>query len=158
MSADRYKKMYPISWEQLQHDCRILSQRLMEKGHWQGIIAISRGGLVPAAIVARELEIRLIDTICLSTYNWQNQGSTNILKTVSHNGDGFILIDDLVDTGKTAKIAKDLVPKAYFATVYAKPSGRPQVNTFITEVSQDTWILFPWDSAPQFVKPLSTLD
>lgn len=158
MSADRYKKMYPISWEQLQHDCRILSQRLMEKGHWQGIIAISRGGLVPAAIIARELEIRLIDTICLSTYNWQNQGSTNILKTVSHNGDGFILIDDLVDTGKTAKIAKDLVPKAYFATVYAKPSGRPQVNTFITEVSQDTWILFPWDSAPQFVKPLSTLD
>ncbi len=157
-SADRYKKMYPISWEQLQHDCRVLSQRLMEKGRWQGIIAITRGGLVPAAIIARELEIRHIDTICLSTYDWQNQGSTNILKTVPHSGDGFILIDDLVDTGKTAKIAKDLVPKAYFATVYAKPSGRPQVDTFITEVSQDTWILFPWDSAPQFVKPLSTLD
>ncbi len=158
MSADRYKKMHPISWEQLQHDCRVLSQRLMEKRRWQGIIAITRGGLVPAAIIARELEIRLIDTICLSTYDWQNQGPSNILKTVSHNGDGFILIDDLVDTGKTAKIAKDLVPEAYFATVYAKPSGRPQVDTFITEVSQDTWILFPWDCAPQFVKPLSTLN
>jgi xanthine phosphoribosyltransferase len=28
------------------------------------------------------------------------------------------------------------------------------VDTFITEVSQDTWILFPWDIEPQFVQPI----
>lgn len=150
----RYRKMYPVSWEQLQRDCRALSWRLMEKGPWKGIFAITRGGLVPAAIIARELDIHVIDTICLSSYDWKNQGSANILKPVQSNGEGWLLIDDLVDTGKTAQIARDMVPEAHFATVYAKPEGRPMVDTFITEVSQDTWILFPWDAASQFVEPI----
>jgi len=151
---NRYKKMFPVSWEQLHRDCRALSWRLMEKGPWKGILAITRGGLVPAAIIARELDIHLIDTICVSSYNWKDQGSADILKQVTHDGEGWLLIDDLVDTGKTAKLAQEMVPKAHFATVYAKPEGRPMVETFITEVSQDTWILFPWDAASQFVEPI----
>lgn len=150
----RYQKTYPISWEQLQRDCRALSWRLMEKGPWKGIIAITRGGLVPSAIIARELDIHLIDTICLSTYAWKDQGDANILKPVENDGEGWLLIDDLVDTGRTAKIARDMVSKAHFATVYAKPAGRPMVDTYITEVSQDSWILFPWDAASQFVEPI----
>ena len=150
----RYRKMYPVSWEQLQRDCRALSWRLMEKGPWKGIIAITRGGLVPAAIIARELDIHLIDTICLSSYDWKDQGDARVLKQVDNGGEGWLLIDDLVDTGKTAKIARDMVPGAHFATVYAKPEGRPLVDTFITEVSQDTWILFPWDAGTQFVEPI----
>lgn len=151
---NRYKKMFPVSWEQLHRDCRALSWRLVEKGPWKGIIAITRGGMVPAAIIARELDIHLIDTICLSSYDWQSQGSATILKQVENNGEGWLLIDDLVDTGKTAQIARDMVPGAHFATVYAKPEGRPKVDTFITEVSQDTWILFPWDAEPQPVQPI----
>lgn len=150
----RYKKMFPVSWEQLQRDCRALSWRLMDKGPWKGIIAITRGGLVPAAILARELDIHLIDTICLSSYNWKEQGEASILKPIDNDGEGWLLIDDLVDTGKTAQIARDMVPKAHFATVYAKPAGRPMVETYITEVSQDTWILFPWDAGSQFVEPI----
>ena len=151
---NRYQKMFPVSWEQLHRDCRALSWRLMEKGPWKGILAITRGGLVPAAIIARELDIHLIDTICLSSYDWLDQREASILKQVDSDGDGWLLIDDLVDTGRTAKIARDMVPKAHFATVYAKPEGRPMVETYITEVSQDTWILFPWDSASQFVEPI----
>ena len=56
----------------------------------------------------------------------------------------------LVDTGKTAKVVREIVPRAHLATVYAKPMGRPLVDTFITEVSQDTWIYFPWDTALAF--------
>ena len=151
----RYQKMFPVSWEQLHRDCRALSWRLVERGPWKGILAITRGGLVPAAIIARELDIHLIDTICLSSYNWKNQGEANILKEVDCDGEGWLLIDDLVDTGKTAKIARDMVPKAHFATVYAKPEGRPTVDTFITEVSQDTWILFPWDAETSYAKPIA---
>ncbi len=157
-NADRYKKMFPVSWEQLHRDCRALSWRLIERGPWEGVFAITRGGLVPAAIIARELDIRLVDTICLASYDWQSQGNTSVIKPVTHSGAGWLLVDDLVDTGKTAKIARDMVPKAHFATVYAKPEGRLLVDTFITEVSQDTWILFPWDAQPQFVEPLSRLD
>ena len=152
--ADRYTKMYPVSWEQLQRDCRALSWRLMERGPWTGIYAITRGGLVPAAIIARELDIRLIDTVCVSSYDWQKQGGAAVLKEIHGDGAGWLLVDDLVDTGRTARLVREMLPKAHFATVYAKPEGRPLVDTFVTEVSQDTWILFPWDAESQFVQPI----
>ena len=110
---------------------------------------------MPAAVIARELEIHRIETICISSYAWKDRkGEAQILKGFDGDGDGWLLIDDLVDTGRTAQIAKEMVPKAHFATIYAKPAGRPLVDTFITEVSQDTWILFPWDTESQFVQPI----
>ena len=127
---------------------------LHELGDWKGIIAITRGGLVPAAIVARELEVRLIDTICIASYDDRNQGKVNILKSVPGDGADWLIIDDLVDTGKTAKAVRDMLPKAHFATVYAKPEGRPLVDTFVTEVSQDTWIYLPWDMGLAFAPPI----
>lgn len=150
-----YNRTYPISWEQLHRDARAMSWRLIERGPWQGIIAITRGGLVPAAIVARELDIRLVDTVCIASYAGRNQGQIQVLKSTTSDGDGWLVIDDLVDTGKTAKLVREMVPRAHFATVYAKPAGRPLVDTFMTEVSQDTWILFPWDSEIQFAQPIA---
>jgi xanthine phosphoribosyltransferase len=150
----RYTKTFPISWEQLHRDAKALAWRLLDMKTWQGIIAITRGGLVPASIIARELEIRLVDTVCVSSYDFKEMGESKILKSVDIDDDGWLLIDDLVDTGRTANIVRDMLPKAHFATVYAKPEGRPLVDTFITEVSQDTWILFPWDTESQFVKPI----
>ena len=150
----RYIKTYPISWEQLHRDSKALSWRLVELGEMKGIIAITRGGLVPAAIIARELEIRLVDTVCIMSYSGREQKGVEILKKVSGSGSGWLLVDDLVDTGKTAAVVRKMLPRAHFATVYAKPEGRPLVDTFITEVSQDTWILFPWDSESRFVQPI----
>jgi xanthine phosphoribosyltransferase len=150
-----YDKFYPVSWDQLQRDCRALSWRLVERGPWKGIYAITRGGLVPAAIIARELDIRLIDTICITSYDWQSKGQTSTIKRPEGDGAGWLIVDDLVDTGSTARLVREMFPAAHFATVYAKPEGRPLVDTFITEVSQDTWILFPWDSTPQFVPPIA---
>ena len=69
-------------------------------------------------------------------------------------GKGLLIVDDLVDTGKTGRLVRDMMPDAHFATVYAKPMGRPLVDTFITEVSQDTWIFFPWDTALSFQPPI----
>jgi len=115
-----------------------------------------------AAIVARELNIRMIETVCIASYSHENkQGSLQVIKSiakeVSGNGDGkgVLVVDDLVDTGATAKLVRDMLPKAHFATVYAKPLGRPMVDTFITEVSQDTWIFFPWDTGLAFQPPIN---
>lgn len=150
-----YRRTFPISWEQLQRDARALSWRLMERGPWQGMIAITRGGLVPAAIIARELDIRIVDTVCIASYAGRRQGQIQILKPATGDGEGWLLVDDLVDTGKTARLVREMVPRAHFATIYAKPAGRPLVDTFMTEVSQDTWILFPWDSEIQFAQPIA---
>jgi xanthine phosphoribosyltransferase len=139
---------FPVSWSALHRDARALAWRVRANGPFRGIVAVARGGLVPAAIVARELDIRLIDAISIASYDDRTQGEAQVLKALSGNGEGWLVIDDLVDTGRTAEIVRAMLPGAHFATVYAKPAGRGQVDTFVTEVSQDTWIVFPWDADP----------
>ncbi|HQT63327.1 MAG: xanthine phosphoribosyltransferase [Acidocella sp. 20-57-95] len=148
---------YIVTWDQLHRDAKALAWRLHEKGPWAGIVAITRGGLIPAAIIARELEIRLVESVSIVTYDEEKIGPAQVTKYPAAAGDGtgFLIIDDLVDSGATAKLVRGLLPKAHFATVYAKPAGKVMVDTFITEVSQDTWILFPWDTEPQFIAPLA---
>lgn len=149
------QKTFPVSWDQLHRDSKALAWRLVTAGPWQGIAAVSRGGLVPAAIIARELDVRLIDTICIVSYRDDNsQKQPEILKDIAGDGQDWLIIDDLVDTGRTAKVVRKILPKAHFATVYAKAAGRPLVDSFVTEVSQDTWILFPWDTELQSVPPI----
>jgi len=148
-------KDYPVSWEELHRNARALAWRLLELGPFDGVVAVTRGGLVPAAIVARELDIRLVDTVCVASYSHKDQGDAKILKGMEGDGAGWLIVDDLVDTGTTAQIVRGMLPQAHFATVYAKPAGRPLVDTFVTEVSQDTWILFPWDIEPAYAEPIS---
>src|SRR6056297_1057010 len=156
-------KAFPVSWDQFHRDARALAWRLSAAGPFEGIVCLTRGGLVPAAIVARELELRLIETVCIASYHdYQKQGQLQVIKDIAPavrnlgngNGAGVLVVDDLTDTGKTARVVREMLPEAHFATVYAKPAGRPLVDTFVTEVSQDTWILFPSDSESCFVEPL----
>jgi len=156
------EKHFPVSWDQFHRDARALVWRLAGAGPFEAIVAVTRGGLVPAAIVARELGIRVIETVCVASYNHVSQGELRLLKDVAASvkaigggdGAGVLIVDDLVDTGKTARMVREMLPKAHFATVYAKPMGRPLVDTFITEVSQDTWIFFPWDTGLAFQPPI----
>ena len=147
-------KEFPVSWEELHRNARALAWRLRDIGPFDGIVAVTRGGLVPAAIVARELEVRLVDTVCIASYDHKDQGGINVLKPVDGDGAGWLIVDDLVDTGRTAQVVRKMLPEAHFATIYAKPAGRPLVDTFVTEVSQDTWILFPWDVELAYAAPI----
>ncbi len=156
-----HEKGFHISWDQIHRDSRALAWRLDKQGPddgaWRAVVAITRGGMAPAMIVARELDIRMVDTISVKSYDWQQQTEAVVLKApdaaLMGDGSGILVVDDLVDTGKTLELVRRLYPKAHFATVYAKPQGRAMVDTFITEVSQDTWIFFPWDMALQYVQP-----
>jgi xanthine phosphoribosyltransferase len=155
-------RAFPVSWDQFHRDCRALAWRLSDLGPFSAMVTITRGGLVPAAIVARELSIRVVETISIASYHGeqeQEQGQLEILKDMRpdfkmNGGAGILVIDDLVDTGQTARVMRALLPKAHVATVYAKPLGRPLVDTFVTEVSQDTWIYFPWDLGLSFQTPI----
>ncbi len=154
-------KAFPVSWDQFHRDARALAWRLAGAGPFHAILCITRGGLVPAAIIARELELRLIDTICIASYHdYSSQGELKVLKGAAaevvgaNGGKGVLVLDDLVDTGKTVTLTREMLPNAHYATVYAKPLGRPLVDTFVTEVSQDTWIYFPWDLGFAFQPPI----
>ena len=157
-----HEKGFHVSWEQMHRDSRALAWRLDrqgpgEEGAWTAVVAITRGGMVPACIIARELNIRLVDTISVKSYDHQTQAEAKVLKApdaaLTGDGKGILVIDDLVDPGRTLEVVRKLYPGAHFATVYAKPKGKPLVDSYITEVSQDTWIFFPWDMALQYVEP-----
>ncbi len=156
------QKSFPVTWDQFHRDSRALAWRLQGLGPFDAIVAIARGGLVPATIVARELNIRVVESVSVKSYDHQNQGEVRVLKSISPDilgkvkaGGKILIVDDLVDTGATARIVREMLPGAHFATVYAKPKGRDMVDTFITEVSQDTWIFFPWDLDVAYVPPIS---
>jgi xanthine phosphoribosyltransferase len=168
MPEPRYRKSFPVSWDQFHRDARALAWRLSDKGPFEAIVCISRGGLMPAAIVARELNLRLVETICISSYDEAAQGPQNaqgalkVLKAIAPSiaaigdgsGKGVLVVDDLTDTGNTVRVVRQILPNAHFATVYAKPAGAPLCDTFITEVSQDTWIFPPWDLDLQYAQPI----
>ena len=96
-----------------------------------------------------------------SYHDYKTQGGLKVLKAIApevaklNDGAKTLIVDDLVDTGATAKVVREMLPRAHFAAVYAKPLGRPMVDTFITEVSQDTWIYFPWDMGLAFQPPIA---
>lgn len=166
-----HEKGFHVSWDQMHRDSRALAWRLDGKGPdggaWKAVVGITRGGLVPAMIVARELDIRVVDTISVKSYHSgggqaDQRSEAKVIKSpqadLMGDGTGILIVDDLVDSGKTLELVRKLYPMAHFATVYAKPSGKPQVDSYITEVSQDTWIFFPWDMALQYVQPFRGQD
>ncbi|WP_097032605.1 xanthine phosphoribosyltransferase [Sodalis endosymbiont of Henestaris halophilus] len=145
---------YVVTWDMLQIHARTMVKRLLPAEQWKGIIAVSRGGLVPSALIARELNIRYVDTVCVSSYDHDNHRDLNVLKPAIKAAEGFIVVDDLVDTGSTVKTIREMYPKAHFVAIFAKPAGRPLVDDYIIDIPQNTWIEQPWDMGIVFVPPL----
>lgn len=138
-----------VSWDMLHRDARRLAETVFARGPWKGVVTIPRGGLVPAGVVARELGLRRIETLAIASYDDQDQKAADILakppQAVAERGAGWLIVDDLVDSGQTAKLAREILPEATIATVYAKPDGLAEVDIFVERIPQDSWVYFPWD-------------
>ena len=141
----RSSRTLTLSWSDIHRDSLALADRLSRLGPFRGIVAVARGGLVPAALIARALDLHHVDTVCIWSYADKVQGEAQVLKAVEGDGAGWLVIDDLVDSGATARLVRAMLPRAHYATLYAKPQGRPLVDTHLTDVDQDIWLMFPWD-------------
>lgn len=152
-----YQKEKYVSWDEVQVLCRKLAARIHhDRPDLIRILAITRGGLFPAGILARELNIKLIETVGMESYNGMEQGNdVQVLKEFnqrfSHN---VLVVDDLADTGRTLKELKKSLVKPVVVTLFAKPEGLSMVDYYAEEVPQDTWVRFPWDTARAYVPPL----
>ncbi len=145
-----------ISWEEFHSKAHQLGQQLSALRSWTGLVAVTRGGLVPTALVSQEINTKNIQTICIESYAHQEHA----LKSITHHtpilkdeGDGWLFIDDLSDTGETFKIIHKLFPKAHCACVYSKPEGQKETDTYLQGISQNTWIYFPWELEAQKFAP-----
>jgi xanthine phosphoribosyltransferase len=147
MSDYRLATTQTLTWSRIHRDCQSLAARLADQGPFRGIVAVARGGLVPAALLAQMLDIRLVDTVCVISYADRRQDGIEVVKTLPGDGAGWLVVDDLVDSGATAQVVRSLLPRAHYATLYAKPDGLPQVDTFVAAVDQHVWLVFPWEAA-----------
>ena len=138
-----------VSWDEFHRQTRILAEQIRNRGVWTRIVGIARGGLVPAAILAKELDIRVVESISIASYDGKVRGDVRILRT-PNEGDGSdtIVIDDVADSGETIRAVRALMPRAFYAAVYAKPAGKPLIDAFAAEVDQESWLEFPWEPAP----------
>lgn len=145
------EKKYYITWSEFHRDVQALVWNLPRR-QWKGIVAITRGGLVPTALLAKDLDIKHIETVCISSYDdaSHQQSKAVVIKGLPPGDDGtdWLVVDDLVDTGATIKIIKNMFPRAFYATVYAKAQGKVLVDTYVSEIN--AWIVFPWEEdAPE---------
>ena len=139
---------FPVSWTDIHIISKQLSARLKAQNtSWSRIIAVTRGGMIPACLVARDLDIRRIDTVSVKSYDHQSQTAAEVL-SMPHDigrGAGCLIVDDLSDTGNTFKALRAMFPDATYACLYVKPQGKLHADVYVTEVSQDTWIYLPWE-------------
>ncbi len=140
------EKLY-ISWDEFHRHTKQLAQKIKGKGSYNKIIAVSRGGLIPAGILAYELDIRNVEVVNMSSYDGDKQRTDDEITIHTSVGDvdeRTLVIDDLSDTGKTFKLLRPMFPKATLAAVYAKKQGAAFADIYVEDIP-DIWVVFPWD-------------
>lgn len=140
------KKIF-ITWEEFHNHSKILCAKIKADGEYNKIVAISRGGLIPAGILAYELNIRNSQAINISSYDEDKQRLDQDIEVCSQVGEvdeKTLIVDDLSDTGKTFRILRAIYPNAKYVAVYAKPEGSKMVDIYAQNMP-DEWIVFPWD-------------
>lgn len=139
-------KIY-INWEEFHQDVKQLSKKIKQSGEYDKIVAISRGGLLPAGILAYELDIRNSAVVNCSTYFDAVQTQMERIEHPEHAGlvdEKTLIVDDLSDSGQTLRVLRHDFPQAKYVTVYTKSKGKSVVDIYTRELP-DQWIVFPWD-------------
>lgn len=136
-----------LDWQDIERATAAMADFLRAGPPVQGLVAVARGGLIPAALLAQHLDVRLIETIAVRSYQGERAGAAQLLKPamVEDDGAGWAIVDDLVDRGETARLVRGLLPKARLVCLYAKPAGRDAADWFSEEVAQHVWLEFPWE-------------
>lgn len=140
------------TWSEFENDCYCMYRELVESNkQWRVLVPVTRDGLFVAGMLSHWMDIQLVDTLCLSSYEGTEQGKrVKILKKVAFHidllsGSGLLVVDAICDTGKTGEVVKTLYPQCTFASVLVKPQGEPVADHYGAKVSQNAWIIFPWD-------------
>lgn len=152
-----YTKELYLSWDEIQANCIELAYKLIgDRKKFDAIVAVTRGGLFPAGLLARELDIHLIDTICVSRYNGMHAGDTETVLKIPQGleGKSVLVVDDLADKGRTLDVVKEHLPNATVAVLIVKPEGRDRAHYHVRETEQEVWVRFPWDTFRAYRDPL----
>jgi len=142
-----------LKWERVQRLCKELATEIKECENiddFQGIIAVTRGGLIPAGILSHELGLHRIDTIGFSSYHGKKQGALVCVKQPDiidmTDLNKHIIVEDIVDSGTTLKALRDYFPLSWpvaSLVVRCSVDDRPTYIGHIEETNE--WVTFPWE-------------
>jgi xanthine phosphoribosyltransferase len=153
-----------ISKAKLDQDIALLVDRLPPNKRWRAVVGVANGGVYPAGKVADRLNLEYRE-IRVSSYIGQVKAPPKVLRAIddADKGAGLLVVDDVIDSGDTALVIRQMLPAADFATVYVKPVGLRKFQdhgtslTFAEQYPQDFWIVFPWDQAGWDPEPPSSV-
>ncbi len=140
-----------ISWKDMQ---QAVENAIKNIDHpIKGIIAVTRGGLVPAGFIAQQMEIKNIKVACLESYadDSNTQGEVRSLLPLPDAEElhEYIFVDDIVDSGKTIKYLKQKYPTIKHLVLFAKPRSVSLLDyhgRLLTPEECKKWLVFPWYS------------
>ena len=133
------------TYEEIHEKSVKLAELIKDKNiNFTKMVVVSRGGFVPASVVAYCLGIQDVDIVSIQSYIHREPGEAFVHRAPKTD-EVVLVIDDIVDKGGTAKALREFMPNMHLAVVYAKPRGLPLANTYVEEITQGTWPVFPWD-------------
>jgi hypoxanthine phosphoribosyltransferase len=145
----------PFSWEDAEKANASLTEKINSSGFIPDIIiAVSRGGLVPARLLSDSLNVPVLYTIRISFYSsvgvrMEKPQVTQPL-SVDIKGKKILIVDDISDSGRSLELAEQyIIPlnpaEIKTATIHYKPGSmfKPDFFLFTTE----SWVVYPWERA-----------
>ena len=140
----KHNLVFP-SYDEIHQKAVELAELIKEKNiQFTKMVVVSRGGFVPASVVAYCLGIQDVDIVSIQSYVHREPGKAYVHRAPKTE-EIVLVIDDIVDKGGTAQALREFMPNMHLAVIYAKPRGMPLANTYVEEITQDTWPVFPWD-------------
>ncbi|MBP3688331.1 MAG: hypothetical protein J6J35_08255 [Alphaproteobacteria bacterium] len=140
LNFDEIKHLSDILAQKIAADCADLSQATL--------VAVSRGGLIPAQLIAYKLNIRDIRVMKLISYDEDNtrQEIKDISTDRLFDGADVYFIDDLADSGATVRYIRKKFPTARLCSLLEKTCCNKHPDITAREgIKENTWVIFPWD-------------
>ena len=145
ISSDHHLKNDYLDWYDIENLVKktVLNIKKINKKKYDLIIGIKNGGIIPAILIARELDINYIEFITVKR--------NKILKFSKFHKDkksSLLIIDDIYDTGKTFSIVNEYFKRleygyACLVSRYKIPDNHKIVTGKI--LNHKKWIVFPWE-------------
>ena len=165
--ADLQPDRETLTWQGFGDASRALTQSIVDSG-WMPelIVAIARGGLLPAGAISYAIGVKAMGTMNVEFYTGVGQALTEpqllppLMDVSAMDGKRVLVVDDVADSGSTLKMVMDMInahglsldghttvkAEARSAVIYKKPRSVIEPDYMWRET--DKWINFPWSTLP----------
>jgi hypothetical protein len=145
-----------VTWDDIVIWSRGLAKKIKESGYSPDVVvAIARGGFVAARLMCDFLRIE--NLISVQSQHWTEAAKVAdkaIIKfqyTIDLTGKKVLIVDDIVDTGESLKLARDFIVKNWrpdevriAALQWISPVARLKPDYYYIEVTEWIWFQYPW--------------